>query len=474
MAGIGNDPGGRRRILFTTVDGKRKTVRLGKVSQRQAEAVRGHVEHLRAATLTGAAPPDETSRWVSALPDLLRKRLEAVGLVAAAEPEPVPEPEPKLTLGAFLADYMAKRVDIKPSTRVALEQTVRYLVKYFGADKPLKDITAQHAAEWRFHLKGKLADNTVRRRCGVAKQFFGAAVRKRILAENPFADLKSTVRGNPAREYFVTRAEAQKVLDACPDAEWRLIFALCRFGGLRCPSEVLGLTWGDIHWAEGRFTVHSPKTEHHPGKGTRVVPLFPELLPHLRAAFDQAEPGAEYVITRYRLPNQNLSTQLRRILRRAGLKPWPKLYQNLRSTRQTELADTFPIHAVCQWLGNSRAVALEHYLQVTEEHWSRAAQIPAQYLPEPGLPEQKAETADVQQRPVLPQDTEAYRNLHKKSVGATGLEPTAISSQKQGFSGLSGSPATNPAQSDLADLARRFAALPVADRQALAAALTKR
>jgi hypothetical protein len=39
--------------------------------------------------------------------------------------------------------------------------------------------------------------------------------------------------------------ERNKVLEACPNAEWRLIFALSRFGGLRCPSEHLVLTWAD-------------------------------------------------------------------------------------------------------------------------------------------------------------------------------------------------------------------------------------
>ena len=33
------------------------------------------------------------------------------------------------------------------------------------------------------------------------------------------------VRENKARMYYVTREEAQKVLDACPDAQWRLLFA---------------------------------------------------------------------------------------------------------------------------------------------------------------------------------------------------------------------------------------------------------
>ncbi len=206
----------------------------------------------------------------------------------------------------------------------------------------------------------------------MAKQFFRAAVRRGLISSNPFEDLKASVKGNAKRLYFITREEAEKVLEACPDSQWRMIFALCRYGGLRCPSEVLSLTWQDIDWERSRFRVHSPKTEHIDGKESRMVPLFPELLPYLREVFEQAEERSEYVITRYRSSNVNLRTQLQRIIHKAGLKSWPKLFQNLRSTRETELNERWPEHVVCAWIGNSKAVAREHYLQVTEEHFERA------------------------------------------------------------------------------------------------------
>ena len=52
----------------------------------------------------------------------------------------------------------------------------------------------------------------------------------------------------------------------------------------------------DIDWNSGRMTVTSPKTEHHEGKETRVVPIFSERAPVLAAAFEAAEEGAVYVI----------------------------------------------------------------------------------------------------------------------------------------------------------------------------------
>lgn len=37
-----------------------------------------------------------------------------------------------------------------------------------------------------------------------------------------------------------------------------------------------------------------------------------------------------------------------------------------------ELAATFPLHTVCAWIGNTKAIAAGHYLQVTDADWTRA------------------------------------------------------------------------------------------------------
>lgn len=378
MATIGNDPNGTKRILFVAPDGKRKTIRLGKVTMKQALAFKVKVEALIGQTITGVVD-DEVSRWLAERDAETYARLVAVGLAKARACEgQTPE--------ALLDGYIAgRKADAKPRTMINLEQARKRMLAFFGADKAIREITEADAEEfYRSQLADGLAVNTVRRTCGRAKQFLRFAVRKRMLPSNPFADLKTTVGSNPERKFFVTRETACKVLDACPDADWRLIFALCRWGGLRCPSEVLALRWGDIDWERSRFTVRSAKTEHHDGKDRRIVPIFPELQPFLADAFHNAEEGQVYVVTRCRDDGVNLRTQLERIIERAGLKPWPKLFHNLRASRQTELAERYPIHVVCAWLGNSAAIANEHYLQVTEDHYASAAQNAAQSTAERG------------------------------------------------------------------------------------------
>lgn len=102
-----------------------------------------------------------------------------------------------------------------------------------------------------------------------------------MVATNPFAELKAGGQTNPARSVFVDRATIAKVIDAAPDAEWRLLIALSQFGGLRVPSEALALTWHDVDIEKNRLRVKSCKTEGHEGKSERIIPPIPR---HPRAS----------------------------------------------------------------------------------------------------------------------------------------------------------------------------------------------
>jgi hypothetical protein len=52
--------------------------------------------------------------------------------------------------------------------------------------------------------------------------------------------------------------------------------------------------------------------------------------------------------------------------------PWPRLFHNLRASRETKLMERFPIQVVTASLGNTPTIAPKHYLQVTEEHFHSA------------------------------------------------------------------------------------------------------
>ncbi len=431
MASIShNKKTGRRTVQFVGRDRRRHSIRLGRVTARQAETAKGYIEDLVACLRTGSSPRPATADWVAAVPDIIRDRLERCGLVGPRQRAASP------TLGQWLADYFDSRSDVKESTRTIWGHTRRNLLAFFGSKKALHEITPGDADAFRVFLKTEegLADNTVRRRLGIAKQFFLAAVRRKLVSESPFEGQTASVRENPKRYHFVTRAETEAVLAACPGPEWRLAFALCRFGGLRCPSEVTRLTWEDVDWANRRFTVHPSKTEHHADGGIRIVPIFPELLPYFRDAFEAAEPGEVYCCPQYANGSQMYRKQFLKILKQAGLTPWPKLFQNCRSSRETELTDEYPVHVACAWIGNSPRVAAKHYLQVTEEHFQKAAQKAVQNPVQHRRAQDRAESALTPDTPAKTADTNPARDdaVQRKSsnsnlLGATGLEPVASS-----------------------------------------------
>ena len=116
-----------------------------------------------------------------------------------------------------MTGYIDSRTDVKPLTTRHLNDARRNLVEFFGEGKRLADISAGDADEFRRQLSQRLGENTVRRQCGRAKQFLRAAVRKRLIREYPFADMKGCgVQANRSRNYFLTREDAAKVLEACP------------------------------------------------------------------------------------------------------------------------------------------------------------------------------------------------------------------------------------------------------------------
>jgi len=69
----------------------------------------------------------------------------------------------------------------------------------------------------------------------------------------------------------------------------------------------------------------------------------------------------------------NVGTTFRKLIKRAGLTPWPRLFNTLRSSCETDLLESFPISAVVDWLGHSAAIALKHYARVPDHLFDRAS-----------------------------------------------------------------------------------------------------
>ncbi|MDR0869612.1 MAG: site-specific integrase [Planctomycetaceae bacterium] len=101
----------------------------------------------------------------------------------------------------------------------------------------------------------------------------------------------------------------------------RSIITLARNGGLRCPSELAGLKWSEVNWERNRFIAHSLKTEHHEGKDRHIVPIFSELYPHLRDAFENAPERIDRIFPEI-TENKSLGSFISKPAVRAGIVLW--------------------------------------------------------------------------------------------------------------------------------------------------------
>ena len=422
MASVSTAKNGTRAVLVICPDRKRRRIRLGRVTKRQAEEVKRHVEHLVSARTRGLPLPASTAEWLSGVTGRLRERLAVCGLAEAAPGAP--------SLGAWLDRYIEGRKDVARNTRLKYEAAQKDLLGHFPADRTLDTIGPGDAEDFNAWLRAgrepSLSEGTARRRMGIVKQFFTAAVKRGLIQRNPFADVKCGEYSEP-RFQFVGPDTAAAVMEALPDPAWRLAFALARWGGLRVPSEVTALKWADVAWDRGRFTVHSRKTARHAGKATRVVPIFEELAGPFHEAFDAAEDGAVFCCPQYpeRIAGQMYRKIVVQALAQAGVEPWEKLFVNLRATRATELVEAFPAHVAAAWLGHSPKVALKHYLRVTEGHFARAqgaAQKAAQQERE--VPKTVGNSdGGKSQKPVLHSPERSFTDAHNNMVGRAGVEP---------------------------------------------------
>jgi integrase len=121
-----------------------------------------------------------------------------------------------------------------------------------------------------------MSEATGRKTCSILSGAIVEALQQGLVASNPFRAVPRNSIANPLNETVVPAETVLKVIDHATDAEDRLLLGLGRFAGLRIPSEIQNLTWGDINLNEGLMRVYSKKTKRY-GKTTREVPIFSTL-----------------------------------------------------------------------------------------------------------------------------------------------------------------------------------------------------
>lgn len=380
MATLTRKKSGCWSIQFDLPDERRKTITLSsQFTEDVAKHMRDAVAKLIYFQANGIDYRIEDKRlrtWIENASPILRNKLANHGLIKIYK---------RITTKELWDGFLAQKKDMVESTFKTYRYAEQRFFAFFDPKIDIKELTPKHFEQWKSFLKtdyqspvdGKpLVEATVTGTLAKANAVFRWATdEKKYLEVNPLKGIKKGSYRNKANDREITMTEYYRLLDAAICQEWRVIFALARIGGLRAPSEVLGVRWSKVDWEHDRFSFFDSKRKDKEGNPLeRTVPLFPELRVELEALYERdREMNPEFVINRYRAPNTNLGTRFSDAAKAAGLDKIPRPFDNMRATRSTEIERRYGSKVESEWIGHTPDTARKAYLMVLENDFADAA-----------------------------------------------------------------------------------------------------
>ena len=338
-------------IMLTTGDKKAATTIMNMVERRLVQMKNGE-------------PDRVLDNWIAAMPDDLRQRFQKAGLLAETK-------RAKKLVEVSLEFLTSKQAGWKAITAVRRQNEHNWLIKFFGQDKHLEDITKKDATDYLNYLSviNKLSNVFVNKLMKFATSVYEYAIEAEYVNKrNPFKGVR--VPNTVQREkQYITVEYTEKLIEACPTVAWKTMVALLRYRGLR-PEEAILAKWSGIDWDKGSFEFASPKTANHAGKDKRVIPLFPRLKEALLIAQRAASDKDTYILSgkgwdskRKGIEEGRAGTtcELSDYIKKAGLDNPGAVPTNMRGSCSTDLKQVFPEFVVDSWLGHSSDIAHKHY-----------------------------------------------------------------------------------------------------------------
>lgn len=178
----------------------------------------------------------------------------------------------KMTVSQWFDEWMSTFVEptLKPTTVEGYSKIIRNHIKPNIGALPLCTVRGTHVQNiFNNMLKSGHSPKTVKNASAVLHKSFSVAVKQGLITQNP---CDSTELPKQQRQEIkpLTDAEIPLFLSAIENEEFRNVFAVCLFAGLR-RGEVLGLTWDAVDFKRGEIHI-TQQLQKHKGVGYTIVP----------------------------------------------------------------------------------------------------------------------------------------------------------------------------------------------------------
>ena len=279
-----------------------------------------------------------------------------------------------------------KRGEIVNSTVNKYRWACNYFIDYCDSINvyDLRNLTLKHCTDYRDKRAKEVAASSVQGEIKWLRGYLKRAVLRRIIQFNPFdgCTVKAPKGPQKARRIIIDSDKLQRIgiylKQSNPD--YYIYWSVVRWTGCR-KNEALLLRWEHLDLDNGTMEMPSPKTANK-GIAKRKLPIFPELKDAFEFARQRILPQSPsgFVIrdilnldshnrSKVIWDNKNASPQLAKMIKRCGEKPWPKLFQNLRVTRENELLQQgeYRRDAVHAFIGHTSETFDANYASLSPE-----------------------------------------------------------------------------------------------------------
>lgn len=307
----------------------------------------------------------------------------------------------RMTLGEWLDQWLEELVapSVRESTLEGYRHYIQYHIKPRLGSKPISKITPDDVRKLYRDVQrhGRIREDpeyghalsasTVRRLHGVLHLAMDAAVRARLIPQNPTQGVTLPKKETAPRK-ILNDAQLERFMEEIrKDPIWYDFFYMELTTGLR-KGEICGLMWSDFDSKQGtlsiRRTIHRRKGggvtagATKTGAGKRVITLPPSTAEMLQKRKKRSY--SQWIFCHPLLPEQPLPpdmayNRMKTLLKRAGL---PELrFHDLRHTFATHaLASGVDAKTLSGILGHTKAsFTLDTYAHVTGDMQRQAAQV---------------------------------------------------------------------------------------------------
>lgn len=231
----------------------------------------------------------------------------------------------------------------------SVKYQIKHLRKFFGhlVSESISDNIIDAYLSFRENIK----TGTVRRELSILAAALNLAKRKKIISDSPKINMPQQ---SMPREYWITREEYQKLLNAAKFEKkdgfnHLVVFISLAINTLARKSAILGLTWDRVNFDTGLINLIDPDIRQT-NKRRSIIPMNDTL----RAVLIQAKEAAQtnHVVEYHGKPVADIKKAFQRCAKRAGL---PNVTPHiLRHSGATWLAMAgIPIYEIARYLGHT-------------------------------------------------------------------------------------------------------------------------